>query len=77
MFHVSKNSAPFLIIHGTQDQDVPIAQAQELYEKLKAAGVPVSFMKIEDAHTFQKPESRRQLAMETLGFFYEHLGGSR
>jgi acetyl esterase/lipase len=34
-----------------------VDQPQELYEKLKAAGVPVSFIKVNDAHTFRTPEA--------------------
>jgi len=71
--HVSKQDAPFLIVHGTQDDNVPIAQAQELFGKLQAAGVPVAFIKVDDAHTFRTPEARRQLAMETLAFFHRNL----
>ena len=73
-FHVAKDDAPFLIVHGTKDEEVPMSQSQELYDKLKAAGVPVSLVKVEDGHTFQAPESRRRLAMETLAFFHEYLG---
>jgi dipeptidyl aminopeptidase/acylaminoacyl peptidase len=72
-FHAVKSDAPFLIIHGTRDDNVPIAQAQELYDKLKAAGAQASFTKVEDTHTFQNPESRRQLAVETLEFFNRYL----
>jgi len=71
--HVSKQDAPFLIVHGTQDDNVPIAQAQELFEKLQAAGAPVAFVKVDDAHTFRTPEARRQLAMESLAFFHHNL----
>jgi acetyl esterase/lipase len=77
VFHVAKSNAPFLIIHGTQDHDVPIAQSQELNDKLAAAGVPVSFVKIDDGHTFQTPENRRRLAMETLEFFNKYLAATR
>lgn len=73
LFHVSKNNAPFLIVHGTQDPDVPVSQSQELFEKLQSAGVPVSFVKVDDVHTFQTPEARRQLAIETLTFFNRYL----
>ena len=73
VYHVSKDDAPFLIVHGTEDQAVPISQAQELFDKLQAAGVPVSFVKVNDAHTFQSPEVRRQLAFESLGFFNRYL----
>jgi acetyl esterase/lipase len=73
VFHVSKGDAPFLIMHGTQDQNVPIAQAQELFEKLQSAGVPASFIKFDDGHTFQTPEARRRLAIETVAFFNRYL----
>jgi len=74
VFHVSKENAPFLIVHGTQDDSVAISQAQELYEKLRAAGVSVSFIKVDDGHTFRTPEARRRLAIETAAFFERNLG---
>jgi len=73
VFHVSKDDAPFLIVHGTHDENVPISQPQELFEKLQTAGVPVSFVKVDDGHTFQTPEAKRQLAVETLAFFNRYL----
>jgi len=73
VFHAAKDDAPFLIVHGTEDQAVPMSQAQELFEKLQAAGVPASFVKVNDAHTFQTPEARRQLAFEALAFFNRYL----
>jgi len=72
-FRVSKGDAPFLIVHGTDDQNVSIAQAQELFDKLQAAGVPASFVKVDEGHTFRTPEARRQLAVETLAFFNRYL----
>lgn len=62
---VAKTYAPFLIVHGTHDEDAAIAEAQELYDKLTAAAGPVSFLKIDEGHRFEKPESRRRLVMET------------
>jgi acetyl esterase/lipase len=38
--HVSKESAPTLIIHGNADKLVPIQQAEIIITKLKEAGVP-------------------------------------
>jgi acetyl esterase/lipase len=72
-FHVSKQSPPFLIFHGTQDQEVPIAQAQELADKLKQAGDSVEFVKVDDVHTFRTPEAHRQLAIESRDFFFRYL----
>lgn len=74
-FHVSKGDAPFLILHGTQDQDVPLSQSQELSNKLQSVGVPVSLITVNDFHTFQTPEARRQLAIQTLAFFGRYLLG--
>lgn len=73
VFHVAKSDAPFLIVHGTQDQNVPIAQAQELYGKLQALGALPEFIKVEDGHTFQTPEAKHELALATLTFFRHHL----
>jgi acetyl esterase/lipase len=70
----ARGDAPFLIFHGTKDQDVPMAQAQELYDKLHAAKVTVALEKVDDEHTFRTPEARRQLALESLDFFNRYLG---
>jgi acetyl esterase/lipase len=73
VFHVAKKVSPFLIVHGTKDSDVPIAQAQELVDKLKQAGASVNFVTVEDVHTFQTPEVKRQLALDTRDFFMQYL----
>ena len=73
VFNVAKSNAPFLIVHGTGDSTVPIAQAQELDDKLQQAGVPVSFVKVDDGHTFATPDARRRLALESLKFFSHYL----
>ncbi|HEX3685541.1 MAG TPA: alpha/beta hydrolase [Bryobacteraceae bacterium] len=77
VFQVSKDDAPFLILHGTQDDEVPIAQSQELLAKLQSAGVPASLIKVDDVHTFQTPEARRELALQTLAFFDRYLNAAQ
>lgn len=71
--HVSKTNAPFLIIHGTRDESVPISQAEALYGKLKEAGANVQFLRLDSDHLFREPAVRRQLAIETLLFFERYL----
>jgi acetyl esterase/lipase len=66
-FHAAKSDAPFLIVHGTHDERVPISQAQELCDKLRAAGVPASFVRVDEGHTFQSREARRTLAIKGSG----------
>lgn len=77
VYRVAKGDAPFLIVHGTEDNNVPIARAEELYEKLQAAGVPASFIKVNDGHTFRTPEARHELAVESYAFFKQYLVGGK
>lgn len=47
--YISEKSAPFLILHGTEDKTVPIEQSDELYEKLIANGVYAEYYQIKGA----------------------------
>jgi acetyl esterase/lipase len=73
LFHVSKASAPFLIVHGARDDQVPMAQSEELLERLRQVGVPAALVKLDDGHTFKTSEARMRLAMETVAFFNRQL----
>lgn len=44
MAHIKKAKTPTLILHGGNDQRVPIGQAQELYMGLKKNGVPAQLV---------------------------------
>ena len=50
MNYVTKDTCPFLILHGSADDTVPIAQSEALYEKLTDCGVPADFYVIEGAN---------------------------
>ncbi len=70
--HVTRDDPPFLIVHGTKDAIVPLAQAEMLCEKLKQAGVDVTFVKIEGGgHGIGGPEVGKRVA----AFFDRHLRG--
>ena len=47
--HVAKDAPAFLILHGTADPLVPIAQSEELADRLKAAGAAVQFAAVPGA----------------------------
>jgi acetyl esterase/lipase len=47
--HVSKDAPPFLIMHGDQDQLVPLSASERLAEALKKAGVEVTLRTLADA----------------------------
>ena len=44
MYHISKDSAPALIIHGDADKLVPIQQAELVIAKYKDVGVPAELI---------------------------------
>ncbi len=58
--YVSKDTAPFLIMHGDHDRTVPFNQSELLYEALKKAGVDATFVPLKGAgHGFGGPEAIR------------------
>ncbi|MFA5808936.1 MAG: alpha/beta hydrolase [Thermoleophilia bacterium] len=77
--HVSADDPPFLILHGAKDDLVPTEQSQELYDRLKAAGVPATLVMVENAgHGFvpsggQISPSRQELAKMIVEFFQKEL----
>ena len=46
---ISPDTPPFLIFHGSADQTVSIAQSEELYERLQAAGIESDFYILQGA----------------------------
>jgi acetyl esterase/lipase len=51
--HVTSNTVPTLMIHGTADPTVPFSQAEALVEKLRTNGVPHELIAVEGGqHAF-------------------------
>jgi len=72
--HISKGVPPILILHGTADKTVPVADSEALAAALKAAGVEHQLEIIPDApHTFHLQPKQRDLRPLVLGFFDKHL----
>ncbi len=74
--HADKNDPPILILHGTADKTVAVADSEALAVALKAAGVEHQLEIIPDApHTFHLQPKQRDLRPLVLGFFDKHLKG--
>ncbi|MFA5801626.1 MAG: alpha/beta hydrolase [Thermoleophilia bacterium] len=77
--HVSADDPPFLILHGAKDDLVPPEQSQELYDRLKAAGVPATLVMVENAGHGFRPDggqispTRQELAKMIVEFFRKEL----
>ena len=74
--HVAKSNAPILIIHGTNDEMIPVAEADALNEALKKAGATVQYLRLDSDHGFSDPASHRKLALETQTFFFHYLASA-
>jgi len=73
-FHqVSKDDAPFLIMHGEKDPAVPLVQSEMLHEQLNKTGVESTLHIVKGAghggKEFRTPEVQKMI----LEFFEKHL----
>lgn len=72
--HIDKNDPPLLILHGTADKTVAVADSEALAAAMKSAGAAYQLEIIPDApHTFHLQPKQRDLRPLVLGFFEKHL----
>jgi acetyl esterase/lipase len=71
---VDRRSAPFLILHGANDNLVPIEQSQRMRDALQKAGVEATFVTMaNDGHGFKRPENQQKARSLVEAFFARHL----
>jgi acetyl esterase/lipase len=81
--HVTADDAPTLLMHGDQDETVPIKQSEIMESGLKQAGVTVKFITVpggKHGPNFQFPAGDPRLPDhmgEAVRWFDTHLKGSR
>jgi acetyl esterase/lipase len=73
----ASNLPPFLLLHGTDDQDMPPRHSQELARQLTAAGIPVRLVLVQGAsHGLDSPGQQptpEQLTELVADFFTRSL----
>lgn len=76
--HLDKLKAPVFIIHGKEDQRVPIIHADRLRAELEKRNHPFEWMvKEKEGHGFYKPENNVERWQKMLAFFDKYIGESR
>ena len=67
--HVADVQIPILLIHGKDDTVVPIEQSEAMDAALRAAGKPVTFVKLDrEDHWLSTSETRLQMLKATVDF---------
>ena len=70
--------AATLVMHGANDTNVPVIEAEQIVEKLKARGVEVKYVNFPDeGHGWRKTPNRITSAIEVTRFFATHLAPDR
>ncbi len=74
--HVDKFNVPVLIVHGEDDQRVPIKNAEEMRDALQKASKPVEYMtRPKEGHGFFKEQNNIERYEITEAFLAKYLGG--
>jgi dipeptidyl aminopeptidase/acylaminoacyl peptidase len=74
MRYVRQAQTPTLFIHGEQDNDVHITQAEEMYMALKRRGVESVLVRYpREGHGFREPRHRVDALQRTVAWFDRYL----
>ena len=69
---------PLMVMHGANDTNVPLVEAEQVVDTLKQRGVDVEFVLFPDeGHGWRKEANRVKSTMEMARFFRQHLLGVR
>jgi dipeptidyl aminopeptidase/acylaminoacyl peptidase len=72
--HIKNAKTPLLLIHGEQDNDVHITQAEEMYTAMRMRGVECVFVRYpREGHGLREPRHREDSLARTLQWFDRFL----
>lgn len=74
--YVGKDAPPFLILHGTHDALVPLAQSEELAAALKQQGIEVWLQRLPGSGHGGPAFAKPAVMQLTQNFFDKHLKGA-
>ncbi len=76
IFHVTKESGPFLILHGDKDVVVPVENSRDLHRALENAGAKSTYVELAGAgHGFDNLGVITRALDETMAFLKAELTG--
>jgi dipeptidyl aminopeptidase/acylaminoacyl peptidase len=73
--NIDKVTTPLLVLHGANDTNVPVIEAEQIVSSLKARGVPVGYILFPDeGHGWRKLPNRVKSTTAIVDFFQEKFG---
>lgn len=71
---IDRVKAPTLVLHGANDTNVPVVEAEQVVASLKQRGVPVEYVLFPDeGHGFRKEPNRVRSTVAIVRWFEKHL----
>jgi dipeptidyl aminopeptidase/acylaminoacyl peptidase len=71
---LDKIRTPTIVLHGANDTNVPVVEAEQVVSTLKKNGVPVEYVLFPDeGHGFRKLPNRVRASVEMTSFFLKYL----
>ena len=71
---VDRVVAPTIVLHGANDTNVPVVEAEQVVGSLKKRNVPVKYVLFPDeGHGWRKTKNRVTSAVEIVDWFVKHL----
>jgi dipeptidyl aminopeptidase/acylaminoacyl peptidase len=68
-------TAATMVLHGANDTNVPVVEAEQIVASLKKRGVAVEYVNFPDeGHGWRKTPNRIKSTLEVTRFFAKHLG---
>ena len=65
---------PTIVLHGANDTNVPVVEAEQVVDNLKRRGVPVEYVLFPDeGHGFRKTPNRIRSTVSIVRWFEDHL----
>jgi dipeptidyl aminopeptidase/acylaminoacyl peptidase len=73
---VDRVTAPTIVLHGANDTNVPVVEAEQVVESLKKRNVPVEYVLFPDeGHGFRKTPNRIRSTVAIVQWFSKYLKG--
>ncbi|MDT7934647.1 MAG: S9 family peptidase [Sphingomonadaceae bacterium] len=74
LYKLDRITTPLFVLHGANDTNVPVVEAEQIVSTLKARGVPVRYTLFPDeGHGWRKVANRVRSTTEIVDFFVQKL----